>query len=117
MRGRSRPTVGQRVPATRRRSPWVSVCKALETVEQARRHLYAFHPLTGTADLELGRAADLLRAAGHEDWTDHGKGNRQAVTGEANFRALRFAIPPPRLTALRPPSSPTANTPGRADRR
>ncbi|MFJ6701023.1 hypothetical protein ACIQM4_33910 [Streptomyces sp. NPDC091272] len=48
-----------------------SVSKALETVEQARGHLYAFHQLTGTADLELGRAVDLLRAAGHNDWADH----------------------------------------------
>ncbi len=47
-----------------------SVSKALETVERARGHLYEFHQLTGTADLELGRAVDLLRKAGHEDWAD-----------------------------------------------
>ncbi|WP_394436512.1 hypothetical protein [Streptomyces sp. SGAir0957] len=47
-----------------------SVSKALETVEQARGHLYAFHQLTGTADLELGRAVGLLRAAGHEKWAE-----------------------------------------------
>ncbi|MER5949516.1 hypothetical protein ABT127_26040 [Streptomyces sp. NPDC001904] len=47
-----------------------SLSKALETVEQARGHLYAFHRLTGTADLELGRAVDLLRTAGHGEWAD-----------------------------------------------
>ncbi|WP_420038094.1 hypothetical protein ACN2WE_40245 [Streptomyces sp. cg28] len=47
-----------------------SLSKALETVEQARGHLYAFHRLTGTADLELGRAVDLLRSAGHGVWAD-----------------------------------------------
>ncbi|MFI0241139.1 hypothetical protein [Streptomyces sp. NPDC016845] len=47
-----------------------SVSKALETVEQARGHLYAFHQLTGTADLELGRAVGLLRSAGHEKWAE-----------------------------------------------
>ncbi|GAA2294737.1 hypothetical protein OKJ48_33010 [Streptomyces kunmingensis] len=47
-----------------------SVSKALETVEQARGHLYALHRLTGTADLELGRAVGLLRDAGHEEWAE-----------------------------------------------
>ncbi|MFI7386172.1 hypothetical protein [Streptomyces sp. NPDC049813] len=47
-----------------------SVSKALETVERARGHLYALHQLTGTADLELGRAVDLLRAAGHAEWAE-----------------------------------------------
>ncbi|MET9494173.1 hypothetical protein [Streptomyces sp. NPDC006552] len=47
-----------------------SVSKALETVERARGHLYALHQLTGTADLELGRAVGLLRAAGHEEWAE-----------------------------------------------
>ncbi len=39
--------------------------KALETVEDARGHLFAFHRLSGTADLTLGEAVDDLRAAGH----------------------------------------------------
>ncbi|MFJ8826614.1 hypothetical protein ACIREE_33195 [Streptomyces sp. NPDC102467] len=47
-----------------------SVSKALETVEQARGHLYAFHQLTGSADLELGRAVELLRTAGHDEWAE-----------------------------------------------
>ena len=44
--------------------------KALETVEDARGHLYAFHRLCGTADLTLGEAVDQLRAAGHVDLAD-----------------------------------------------
>jgi hypothetical protein len=40
--------------------------EALEVVEQARGELYAFHRLTGTADLALGEAAELFRRAGHD---------------------------------------------------
>ncbi|NLV78259.1 MAG: hypothetical protein GXY65_02740 [Rhodococcus sp.] len=40
--------------------------EALETVEQARGHLYGFHQLMGRADRQVGEAAELLRAAGHE---------------------------------------------------
>jgi hypothetical protein len=40
--------------------------EALEVVEQARGELYAFHRLTGMADLALGEAVELLRRAGHE---------------------------------------------------
>lgn len=39
--------------------------EALEKVEEARGHLYAFHRLCGSADLTLGEAVDDLRAAGH----------------------------------------------------
>ena len=45
-----------------------SLSKALETTERARGHLYSFHQLTGTADLELDRTTSLLREAGHEEW-------------------------------------------------
>ncbi|MDR6979177.1 hypothetical protein J2X68_005911 [Streptomyces sp. 3330] len=45
-----------------------SLSKALETIERARGHLYSFHQLTGTADLELDRTVELLRGAGHEAW-------------------------------------------------
>jgi hypothetical protein len=41
--------------------------EALETTERARGHLYSFHQLTGSADLELGEAVELLRKAGHAD--------------------------------------------------
>jgi hypothetical protein len=43
------------------------VSEALEAVERARGHLYAFHQLTGTADLALDEAVELLRAAGHDE--------------------------------------------------
>jgi hypothetical protein len=39
--------------------------EALETVEQVRGHLYAFHQLSGRADLLLQDAVDLLREADH----------------------------------------------------
>ncbi|MCU1572793.1 MAG: hypothetical protein JWO93_875, partial [Micrococcaceae bacterium] len=38
--------------------------EALEVVEHARGYLYGFHRLTGTADLALGEAVELLRDAG-----------------------------------------------------
>ncbi|MCP9945574.1 hypothetical protein LUX12_13430 [Streptomyces somaliensis] len=47
-----------------------SLSKALETTERARGHLYSFHQLTGTADLELDRAVELLREAGHPEWAE-----------------------------------------------
>ncbi|WP_121745554.1 hypothetical protein [Streptomyces sp. E2N166] len=47
-----------------------SLSKALETTERARGHLFSFHQLTGTADLELDRAVALLRKAGHVEWAE-----------------------------------------------
>ncbi|MDX8030728.1 hypothetical protein SK803_10930 [Lentzea sp. BCCO 10_0856] len=44
--------------------------KALETVEQARGHLYSFHQLTGSADFMLDEVIAALRAAGHHDHAD-----------------------------------------------
>jgi hypothetical protein len=41
--------------------------EALEATEVARGHLYAFHRRSGTADLTLGEAVDLLRKAGHTE--------------------------------------------------
>ncbi|MDQ3095146.1 MAG: hypothetical protein M3Q82_04175 [Actinomycetota bacterium] len=41
--------------------------EALETVERARGHLFAFHQLTGAADFELGEAVAALREADHEE--------------------------------------------------
>jgi len=46
------------------------VSEALEILEHARGYLYAFHRLTGTADLALGEAASMLRDAGHADLAD-----------------------------------------------
>jgi hypothetical protein len=44
--------------------------EALEVVEHARGYLYGFHRLTGTADLALGEAVELLRDAGHTELAD-----------------------------------------------
>ena len=44
--------------------------EALETTERARGHLYAFHQLTGSADLRLGDAVGALRSAGHRTLAD-----------------------------------------------
>ncbi len=41
--------------------------EALEIIEHARGHLYAFHRLTGKADFALGDAAELLHQAGHHE--------------------------------------------------
>ena len=44
-----------------------ALTEALETVEEARGHLYAFHRLTGKADFRAGEAAERLRAAGADE--------------------------------------------------
>jgi hypothetical protein len=44
--------------------------EALETTERARGHLYAFHQLTGSADLRLDDAVEALRGAGHTELAD-----------------------------------------------
>ena len=41
--------------------------EARETIERARGHLYAFHQLTGAADLQLDDAVTMLEEAGHTD--------------------------------------------------
>ncbi|MFK0173487.1 hypothetical protein ACIQU5_32365 [Streptomyces sp. NPDC090306] len=73
------PAPDDRPDAAHRRPPGVTdgtvealgaLSKALETTERARGHLYSFHQLTGGADLELDRAVELLRAAGHDDVAD-----------------------------------------------
>ncbi len=46
------------------------ISEALEAVEIARGHLYAFHRLSGTADLTLGKGVDKLREAGHPALAD-----------------------------------------------
>ncbi|GAA3721785.1 hypothetical protein [Streptomyces tremellae] len=47
-----------------------ALSRALETAERARGHLYAFHQLTGGADLALDEAVELLREAGHAEWAE-----------------------------------------------
>jgi hypothetical protein len=46
------------------------VSEAFEAIEEARGRLYGLHRLTGTADLALGEACDLLRKAGHDALAD-----------------------------------------------
>lgn len=43
---------------------------ALETAEDARGNLYAFHRLSGRADLDLQAALEALRGAGHQELAD-----------------------------------------------
>jgi hypothetical protein len=77
---RSAPKAAQDRPAPGHRRPdgvddetvaaLGKLSEALEAVEDARGHLYAFHRLCGRADLTLGEATDLLRAAGHTELAD-----------------------------------------------
>jgi hypothetical protein len=47
-----------------------ALTEALETVEVARGHLYAFHQATGAADFKVERAIELLHKAGHDEFAD-----------------------------------------------
>jgi hypothetical protein len=46
------------------------ISEAFETIEEMRGRLYGVHRLTGSADLALGEACELLRQAGHEALAD-----------------------------------------------
>ncbi|PUA82135.1 hypothetical protein [Nocardioides currus] len=43
---------------------------ALDHVEHARGHLYAFHRLCGSAETTMEEATELVREAGHDDIAD-----------------------------------------------
>jgi hypothetical protein len=65
--------------------------KALETVERVRGHLYSFHQLSGTADLQLGDAIEALRAAGHHklaDRVDEELLGRNVIAGRWTFQVV-----------------------------
>jgi hypothetical protein len=65
--------------------------EALEAVEDARGHLYAFHRLCGTADLTLGEAVEELRGAGHTDLADEVERElvgRNIVEGRWSFQLV-----------------------------
>ena len=65
--------------------------EALETVEVARGHLYAFHQLTGSADIKLGEAVTALREAGHDeiaDRLDHELVGRNVLPGRWTFQIV-----------------------------
>ena len=65
--------------------------EALEVVEDARGSLYRFHRLTGTADLTLGEAVELLRKAGHEELAErinHELLGRNILQGRWTFQIM-----------------------------
>jgi len=67
------------------------VSEALEVLENARGNLYAFHRLTGTADLALGEAVDMLRASGHNeqaDMLDREIVGRNVIAGRWTFQIV-----------------------------
>lgn len=64
---------------------------ALESVEQARGHLYAFHRLSGTADRELQEAVEALRVAGQSglaDEVDQVLVGRDVIAGRWSFELV-----------------------------
>ncbi|MGI8867880.1 MAG: hypothetical protein ACR2F6_03260 [Mycobacteriales bacterium] len=65
--------------------------EALEVVENARGHLYAFHRLSGHADLTLQQAVEDLRDAGHAalaDEIDDVLVGRDVVPGNWTFQIV-----------------------------
>ncbi|MCW2753165.1 MAG: hypothetical protein JWQ32_576 [Marmoricola sp.] len=65
--------------------------EAMETVEIARGHLYAFHQLSGHADFQVEDAVELLRAAGHEDLAadlDRELVGRNVLPGRWTFQVI-----------------------------
>ncbi|NHA69399.1 hypothetical protein [Phycicoccus flavus] len=65
--------------------------EALEVVEEARGHLYAFHRRSGTADLTLGEAVDALRDAGHTEIADRVEEDlvgRNILAGRWSFQVV-----------------------------
>ena len=68
-----------------------ALSEALETTERARGHLYSFHQLTGSADVQLGDAVDQLRAAGHTELADdieHELLGRYVLPGRWTFQVI-----------------------------
>jgi len=65
--------------------------EALEVIEHARGYLYGFHRLTGTADLALGEAVELLRTAGHTgiaDQIERDVVGRNVIEGRWTFQIV-----------------------------
>ncbi|HZQ32905.1 MAG TPA: hypothetical protein VFB19_14370 [Mycobacterium sp.] len=66
--------------------------EALETTERARGHLYAFHQLTGRADLLLDDAVTELRQAGQHDLAEHTARQligRNVMAGRWSFQVVQ----------------------------
>jgi hypothetical protein len=67
------------------------VSEALEWLERARGRLYHFHQMLGHLDFQMGDAADLLRAAGHEalaDRLDREVVGRNVLDGRWTFQVI-----------------------------
>ena len=65
--------------------------EALETCERARGHLYTFHQLTGSSDIQLGDAVTSLREAGHHaiaDRIDRELVGRNVLPGHWTFQIV-----------------------------
>lgn len=65
--------------------------EAFETIEEVRGRLYGLHRLTGSADLALGDAVELLRKAGHPELAeelDRELVGRNVVTGRWTFQLV-----------------------------
>lgn len=65
--------------------------EALETCERARGHLYDFHQLTGTADIQLGDAVRSLQEAGHDQLADRIRTEllgRNVIAGRWTFQVV-----------------------------
>ena len=65
--------------------------EALEAAEDARGHLYAFHRLSGRADLDLQDAVRALRDSGHghaADVVDEVLVGRDVVPGKWTFQLV-----------------------------
>jgi hypothetical protein len=68
-----------------------SLSAALEVAEHARGHLYAFHRMSGSADLALQDAVRELRAAGHPDLAEDIEGalvGRDVIDGKWTFQLV-----------------------------
>ncbi|MGY6026339.1 hypothetical protein [Streptomyces spinosirectus] len=68
-----------------------ALSKAMETTEGSRGHLYEFHQPTGSADLQLDRAVELLRRAGHPDRADRVQSEilgRNVIPGHWTFQVV-----------------------------
>ncbi|GAA1932076.1 hypothetical protein [Nocardioides hwasunensis] len=64
---------------------------ALDHVEEARGHLYAFHRLCGSAETTFEEATEMIRAAGHDeiaDALDRGVLGRNPLPGMWSFQMV-----------------------------
>ena len=65
--------------------------EALETLERARGHLYAFHQLMGSTDLELDEVLELLRGQGADSLAERIERDllgRNVLAGRWTFQVI-----------------------------